>query len=226
MEVNIESTLENMETENIQLKETLRDMDTENIHLKDQVSQLKKCLDKEKKFHRKFADEVELTESTRINDFKNEKRLLVEENQSLLKENRQLAKDVTFYKNAHEELSKETEITKFPSIPSEMPSTSRSREVPEKSTQRSTKLSTKSNTKLFEENKTLRQKIADMKAALAVLKKQNKQYEGFVNKINKKASKFNKETDQLEMLVASTQKTNKDMFNPEVLSRLDRMGNT
>ncbi|XP_037037373.1 tropomyosin-1-like [Bradysia coprophila] len=229
MEVDIESTLENMETENIQLSDALNEIEYENIQLKDQVMQLKKSLDKEKKLHRKFADEVVVTEETRISVFKIEKRLLVQENQSLVRENRQLGKDVEFYKKAHEELTKEYEsnssFMKSPSKPIETTSTSRSFEFPEKNTERRTRDLTKSNTKLFEENKTLKMKIADMKAALAVLKKKNKQCENIVKEINKKATKFNAESEQLEELIASTQTTNQDLYNPEALAKLDLMGN-
>lgn len=86
----------------------MRDKDVENHHLHEKISFLEKALEKEKKFHRKFADEVAATEAIRLADFKKEKKSYVEEIKTLKKSNSRLAKDAKFYQMAHEELAKNT----------------------------------------------------------------------------------------------------------------------
>lgn len=94
-----------METENTQLNDALNYMQAENDHLKEEVNVLENALVKKKKFHLKFAYEVTVTEAARGE----EKRTLVDENNLLVKQNRQLKKAVKFYKETHEELPKEDE---------------------------------------------------------------------------------------------------------------------
>jgi len=107
----MEKLLGEVENENTQLRDLLKDKEDENQRLFEKISFLEKALDKEKKFHRKFADEVAATEAIRIADFKKEKKSYVEEVKALRKRTAQLTKDVAFYKMAHEELAKNETAT-------------------------------------------------------------------------------------------------------------------
>ncbi len=89
--------------------EQVTDFEIERGNLFQKVKALEKVLDRQKQFHRKFADDVIVSESIRNEDFAKEKRDLVEQNKELRKENRQLKKDVSFYKGAFEEVLKEDE---------------------------------------------------------------------------------------------------------------------
>lgn len=93
-----------LENENYQLIERIAEIEAENHRLCEEKSALLKELEKQKTFHRKFSDDVIESERVRNEDFKSEKRSLIEENKALIKENRQLVKDVSFYKKAYEEL--------------------------------------------------------------------------------------------------------------------------
>lgn len=245
MDSSMDVSIQNMEIENIQLNDSLRDLEAENDHLMEQVNVLEKALEKEKKFHRKYADEVTVTEAVRNEDFRKEKRTLVEENKSLVKQNRQLKKDMEFYKKAHEELSKEDESTVtnlsnaakkmhgHPAPTSSSKSTRRSFTAESQTilncslqvdcTHKSAKTLTKVNEKLFVENKKLKMKISNLSATIATLKKKVKQLENFRNKIDNKKTKFCQDTEELERLVASTQKKNKYTFNQETLLMLGRL---
>lgn len=96
-----------IENENSNLQDHVTNIENENLHLSQQVNDLEKALEKQKKFHRKFAEDVIATEKIRTQDFNEEKRSLSERNKLLTQENRQLNKDVTFYKSAYDELSNE-----------------------------------------------------------------------------------------------------------------------
>lgn len=241
MDSSIKFCLEGIEIENGQLNDSLRDLEVENQRLVEQINALEKSLEKEKKFHRKYADDVAAIESIRIEDYKKEKRALIEENKSLVRENRQLVKDVSFYKKAHEELAKEGEATMTNSkIPKSLTScesnstrqsvyglrrtsTSESQTISYSSplnecTHKSSKILSVASNKLFEENKKLKLKISNLNATITILKKKNKQLESFQDKVNKKKCKFHEDVDELERLVASTQKKNKDTFTPKALA--------
>lgn len=96
---------ESIETENTILTEKVVSLETENFRLNQQLVELQKALDKQTKYHRKFTEDMEATEKIRTQDFKEEKRSLTEGNKLLTKENRQLSKVCSFYKNAFEELA-------------------------------------------------------------------------------------------------------------------------
>lgn len=94
----------------------LEELESENIYLVEQFTAVEKALVKEKTFHRKFVDEAVESEHIRMEDAKKEKRSLVEANKSHVKHIRQLTKDLSFYKQAYEEVSKEDDSTNTPLI--------------------------------------------------------------------------------------------------------------
>lgn len=222
-----------MECENNQLHDSLRNKETETQHLLEKISMLEKSLQKEKKFHRKYADEVATTEAIRIADFKKEKKSHQEEIKTLKKTNHQLVKDVEFYIKAHEELAKNEPIVatvsnspqKGQSYTCESESqtvASSLRPIGKQKIQKSSKEVVKINLSLFEENKKLQSKICVINSTVAVLKKKNKQLENFRSKIENKKSKFCRDTEELELLIDLSKTKNKDKFTPRVL---DMLGN-
>lgn len=88
MDSNMASFFQGIEAENTSLTELVSNLQTEVSRLNAQVSDLEKALDKQKKFHRKYAEDVETAENNRIADFKLEKRSFVEEKKTLINENR------------------------------------------------------------------------------------------------------------------------------------------
>lgn len=238
MDVNMEITMENLESENIELIDALKNLETENHILAGRLNMLEKKMEKEKKFHRKFADEVSASESLRSEDFRKEKQAIVEENKSFIRENRQLKKDVDFYKKAHAELTKEDELggiaNSFKQIqnPRQEPSLSKSTRasrfqsivyLPTNCTHKSAKVLGKTNDKLYEDNKKLRLKISSLNADAAILKRKIKQLENFKVKIDNKKAKFLQDSELLEEVVASTRTTNKDVYNSDVLAMFGKI---
>lgn len=100
----------NVEAEHSILIDKSIELENEVTRLSHQNEELQKALEKQKTFHRNYADEVNAMEKVRIQDFKAEMRSLTEQNKNLIKTNRQLNIDVSFYKQAAEELSAESEI--------------------------------------------------------------------------------------------------------------------
>lgn len=231
MESSMNIVMEDMECENTQLHDLLRDKEAETEHLHEKISMLEKALEKEKKFHRKYADEVAANEAIQIADFKKEKQSYQEDIKTLKKTNRQLVKDVAFYKKAHEELASNEPIVatasnsprKGPSQTSESESQTVASSIrPGVGKQKGSKEVIKINLSLFEENKKLQSKMCDINSTLAVLKKKNKQLENFRSKIENKKSKFCRDTEELERLIDLSKTKNKDKFTPRVL---DMLGN-
>lgn len=98
---------QNLETENLGLIARVTEIEAENQNLNIEVAALRKSLEKQKNLYRKFSVDVEESERVRNQAFKSEKRSLLEENKSLVKKNRQLELDVSFYKKTYEELVRE-----------------------------------------------------------------------------------------------------------------------
>lgn len=109
----MESTMENflidLEAEHLSLIDKTTVLENEIVRLTHQNEELQKTLDKQKVFHRNYADEVAAMEKVLIRDFKDERLSLNEQNRNLAKINRQLNIDVSFYKQAYEELSAESD---------------------------------------------------------------------------------------------------------------------
>lgn len=235
MEPNMDVCMRNVERENEEMHESLRDLEADNQHLHNKIIMLEKALDKEKKFHRKFADDVTETEKVRNSQFKREKHEYVEENKSLRQNNKQLAKDVDFYKKAHEELANAVQSTVVQSTATNCPVPSNTiesnPEVPEQASnyhrsskhQESSKKVIKNNAMLYEKNKKLESKIKDFRSIVSDLQKKNKQLENIRNKIDNKRSKFCEDSAELQRLVDLSRKKNRDTYTPEVLSMLGNL---
>ncbi len=103
----MQCNFDSLESENVSLTNCVEEMEADNFRLSEQVTALEKTLEKQKSFHRKFVDDVVESERIRNEDFKSQKRSLTQTNKSLIDQNRQLNKDVSFYKGAYEELVKE-----------------------------------------------------------------------------------------------------------------------
>lgn len=218
--------MRNVGRENEEMHESLRDLEAENQHLQDKIISLKKALEKEKKNHRKFADDVTETEKIRNADFKKEKREYVEENKSLRQRNKQLAKDVEFYMKAHEELANAVQSTVVQSTATNCPEPSKTIEpIPEDPEQpasnyrrsgkhqESSKKVVKINLMLYEENKNLLSKIKDFRSTVSDLRKKIKQLEDLRNKIDNKRNKFCQDSRELQRLVDLSRKKNRDKYS-------------
>lgn len=113
MDSSAEAFFNSIENENNSLTIQVNNLESEKINLSQQVVNLEKALDKQKKFHRKYVEEVTVTEKLRIDDFKEEKRSLTEQNKLLNNQIRQLTKDLHFFKNAYEEVNRENDEIAF-----------------------------------------------------------------------------------------------------------------
>lgn len=253
MEANMDSFLDNIEAEHNSLTDQVNNFETEVFRLSHENEQLQKALQKQKQFHRNFADEVAAMEKVRIRDFNEEKRSLSALNKTLIKENRQLNIDVTFYKQAHQELVNRSEAASSSqlcqrtasnsSLPASPPplrvrvtrkttkSAATATSEPENISYRSavcvckqtSSKTVKNSTKMFEEIKKLKSKISTLSTTIAMLKKENKRLESFRIKIDNKKLKFQDDSVELERLVRFTKKSNKNTFNAEALSMLKKI---
>lgn len=113
MDSSMETFFQSIVTENNNLTTQVNDLESERINLSQQVIGLEKALDKQTKLHRKYVEDVAVTEKLRIDDFKVEKRDLTEQNKLLIKKNRQLTIDLDFFKKAYEEVVKENDNIAF-----------------------------------------------------------------------------------------------------------------
>lgn len=249
MESNIDNFFQSIEIENNSLTDHVTTIETENFRLNQQVVDLEKALEKQKKFHRKYAEDVVVTENLRIQDFKEEKRTLIDENKSLIKANRQLTKELTFYKKTFEEMTKADELSSNPPTNQRTPNKSRksaSAPSPPTITSRMTKSTATSmmnatdssqtnafershksskvlsqiSEKLLAENKKLKGRTETLNATIKILKSKNQKLENFKKKIDHKKLKFAQDSDELAFLVNSTESKNKTTFTPEILVKL------
>lgn len=113
MDSSMETFFESISTENNSLTTQVNDLESERINLSQRVIDLEKALDKQTKLHRKYVEDVDVTEKLRIDDFKVEKRNLSEQIKLLTKQTRQQTKDLDFFKNAYEEVVKENDNIAF-----------------------------------------------------------------------------------------------------------------
>lgn len=246
MDSNVEIFFQSLESDNNSLTDQVTIIEAENHRLIEQCSILEKALEKQKKFHRKFAEDVVATESIRIEDFKKTKRSLIEDNKSLTIANRQLTKDALFYKQAYDELAKEDGSANSNQLPetstsesTSMMNTRQTKSASSSSTKctstmtsssqirtansprtESSKILSKMLEKLFADNKKLKLKVDGLTKTIRCLKTANQKLENFKKKIDNKKLKYVREADELSLLVASTERKNKDTFNREVLAKL------
>lgn len=223
--------MEDLETENISLTERVGDVELENLKLFEQVTGLEKALDKQKKLHRNFVDDVVETERIRLGDFNKERQEFIKENKSLVGQNRQLTKDVLFYKNAYEELAKEPTEAKPTCKPvlaegqtlAQSTSKSAASYLSTDCNHKSSKVLTKINEKLFLENKKLKLKVNNLTETNRLLNKKKKQLEDTQKKFNRKKLETERNIDKLAKLVDSANVKNKHIFTPKVLAKLNEL---
>lgn len=77
--------------------------------------------------------------------------------------------------------------------------------------------------KLIVENKKLKVKVEGLNATIKILKSKNVKLENFKKNIDNKKVKFSKDSDELALLVKSTETKNKTVFNPAVLAKLGEL---
>lgn len=232
MDSNKNQFFKNIESENSILHDQVTSLESEVLCLKQQVSDLEKALDKQKKFHRKFVEEVDATERLRIQDFKEEKSALNNRIKSLVNEKRQLGIDGSFYKKSYEELIKEKEsmnhsndraAAKKKSSASVSASTiSITNDIAGRE-ERSSKVLSKLSEKLLAENKKLNVKVTGLNTTIRILKSKNVKLETLKKKMENKKSKYFQDSKELEILVKSTETNNGNVFNPAVLAKLGQL---
>lgn len=157
---------------------------------KQQIKELENALNKSTKFHQKFVDDVIQSEEIRNQDFDREKKELITVNKRQNAQIRELTKEKSFYETTCIALMQEKEINSN--------AKNQSTEVEEqllpskRSTTRTSKLQSKGagsdskfkiSTKLFGDNKKLKEKIVKLTKSNAGLRLQVKQLENFKKKI-------------------------------------------
>lgn len=204
-------------------------LEAEKHSLLHQIKQLENGLDKEKKFHRKFVEDVIQSEELRNLDFEKQRKELLEENKRLLAVNRQLTIDKTFYKTSYDSLiddedrtkpnqSKET-ATSSDSV-SNYSTANESVPAPSSSQRKKTKTISKLSEQMFDENKRLKLRTTKLSRDNALLRLKVKQLENFKNKIQNKKVQQEKYKNELQNLLESTRRTNGQIFNSVALSKL------
>lgn len=73
------------------------------------------------------------------------------------------------------------------------------------------------------ENKKLKSKIDGLNATIRSLKVKNQKLENFKKKIDNKKLKFCQDSNELALLVKSTEQTNEEIFTPEILAALGEL---
>lgn len=235
-----------------ELHQRIESLEAENGCLTQQINQLENALQKQKKFHRKFAEDVTEAEEMRIKDFTDEVKGLREENKRVMTENRVLATDKSFYQTAYDLLTREDDknISKERSNnssqsmpkPSQLSYNTRSSELgmsplpsnrfsasdvcsPSKTQNRNKSLKevSKLSEKWFESSKKIKLKAAKLTKANASMRLKIKQLEKFKNKIQNRKSQQEASLSELQTLFESTRSTNKQIFNLEVLIKLGQL---
>lgn len=213
------------ETENM---DTYDNWEMEKHLLETKIKDLENALNKSKKFHQKFVDDVIESEELRIREFDRSKRELNTTNKQQLAEIRQLNKDKNFYEATCNELLNEKKQPEQPATFSERKSSATAGKAgntkPSNGSRAKTTRSVsqfKISTKVFEDNKKLKDKISKLSMANANLRQQVKRLE----KSNLKAKRVEEQhtADQQKMrnLLVSSTRTNKQIFNQLALSKLD-----
>lgn len=228
----MDGEIEDLETENISLTERV---ELETQKLLEQVTGLEKPLNKQTKLHREFVDDVVETERIRLGDFNKERQEFIKENKSLVGQNRQLTKDVLFYKNAYEELAKQPTEAEPTNKQLGKPVLAESQTLVQ-STSKSTgsyfstdcnhktsQVLTKINEKLFLENKKLKLKVNNLTETNRHLNKKTQQLENTQKKFNNEKLDTEGNIDELAKLVDSANVKNKHIFTPEVLAKLNEL---
>lgn len=204
--------------------------------LETKIRDLEKALDKSKKLHKKFVDDVIESEELRNREFERTTRELKAINKKQAAQIRELTKDKSFYEATCNELMKEKEMSSkavhskqlstvfepFQQTKSKTAASSKSSSAPrnERKTTRGAS-NYKISTKLFEDNKKLKEKVLKLTQANATLRQQVQRLENANLKM--KSGKEQKQADQQKIrdLLVTTTKTNSQIFNQLALSKLD-----
>ncbi len=213
----------------------LNNWETEKYLLESKIKDLQNAMDKSKKLHQKFVDDAIESEEIRNREFYRTKRELKAINKQQIAEIRELTKAKNFYELTCNELMKECEksstaeqskqsSTNFEPFQSKS-STAESSKLP--STSRGERKTTrgaskyKISTKLFEDNKKLKDKISKITKANATLRQQVQRLEKF--KLKMKSGKDQQLVDQQKIrdILEWTTATNSQIFNQLALSKLD-----
>lgn len=222
-------------------------LEAEKHCLLQQIKQLESALDKEKKFHRKFVEDVLQSEEIRNQDFEKEKKELVKDKKRLTAENRQLTKDKLFYQSGFESLveekedktssspknlsksspvSRETYNTRLSTTKLESSSTSpqcSTTKGPAKIRQSTSKAISKLSAKIFEDNKRLKLKVTKVTRDNASLRLKLKQLENLNDKMRTKNLQHDADQNELQNLFESTRRTNGQVYTPYILSKLGEL---
>lgn len=221
--------------EEADLYQRIDTLEAEKHSLAQQVKQLENALDKEKKFHRKFVEDVIQSEETRNLDFEKQRKELLEDNKRLASEKRQLANDKSFYKTSYDSLMKEEELKKknncygthsssiSDSLSSNYSTANESVSSRSNYQQKKSKVISKLSEKTFEENKRLKLRTTKLTGDNASLRLKVKQLENFKNKIQNKSFQHEADKNELQNLFQSTKRTNEQIFTPEALFKLGEL---
>lgn len=213
-------------------------LEAEKDSLTQQTKQLENALDKEKKFHRKFVEEVIQSEEMRNVDFEKQRKELLENNKRLVSEKRQVSNDLAFYKTSYDSLMKEEDSKKknhshrtyssfnpdsLSNSSSNYSTANESVPLPSINQQKKSKVISKLSEKIFEENKRLKLRTTKLTRDNATLRLKVKQLENFKSKIQNKTFQHEADKNELQNLFESTRRTNGQIFNPEALSKLGEL---
>lgn len=213
-------------------------LEAEKHSLTQQIRQLENALEKEKKFHRKFVEDVIQTEEVRNLDFEKERRELLEDKKKLVAEIRQLAKDKSFYKTSYDSLMEEEDLknknqsnrnrdhplaisdssSSHYSTANELVSLPSIKKQPKKS-----KVISKLSEKIFHENKILKLRTTKLTRDNATLRLKVKQLENFKSKTQDKSLQHEADVNELQKLFQSTRRTNGQIYNADALSKLGEL---
>lgn len=219
----------------IEIYQRIDVLEAEKHSLTQQIKQLENAFDKEKKFHRKFAEDVIHSEEVRNLDFEKERKELLEDNKRLVAENRQLTKDKCFYKTSYDSLMREDDsrnknhsyMTRSSSVSDSLSSNystaNESASLPSMYQRKKSKMISKLSEKTFEENKKLKLRTTKLTRDNASLRLKVKQLENFKNKIQNKTFQHEADKNELQNLIESTKRTNGQIFNAEGLSKLGEL---
>lgn len=227
------------------------DQVNEEVNWEVERKELESALNKAKKFHQKFVDDVIQTEEIRNQEFYIKKRDLIAVNKRQNAQIRELSKDKSFFESTCNALLKEKEV----SCTSISQSTEPQESMPpsKRSTHRTTQIKSscsaskfKISTKLFDDNEKLKEKLAKLSKSNTSLRLQVKKLENFKKKIENRREQQVRVSTNLQImstllsfslfsiittgrrsastgcLLQSTTRTNRQIFNASVLSRLDQ----
>lgn len=183
------------ESENMDFEEAseMDNWEMERQLLQQQVKDLDSALNKSKKFHQKFVDDVVHSEEVRNQEFEREKREMIGVNKQQAAQIRELTKEKIFYETTCAALMQEADMR-----PPEIQPAEKQKSLPPSNrlTRRNTgKTKSKTavndsnfkiSTKLFHDNKKLKEKVSKLTKLNADLRRQVKQLENFKSKTETK----------------------------------------